>query len=272
MSEQDLSFRSNPFSQPNTVANAYIDKSYVTVPVAVTYTNNAGATSMALTATLPANNTLSYLRMTVTDGKGAEAVGQFDVANIAGGAAVNTTALDANTDWLCQLAWAEPTTAQESPKFDSIDFTLTGAKGSATNTYNTTQVAGTLALYAEVLVNGVVTVAKALVADAGTLAAGNIAQGATAIVKVYYANTATGNNPLKVLLAADNGADVAVNSAFGYAPYYPALVAPEGESVAAQFATIETAVFGAILASTITVTSNDPANPSYVITITATIV
>ena len=272
MSQENLSFDSNKFSQPNNMMKARVEKHYATLPIAVTYTMNAGATSMALTATLPADNTLAFLRMTVTDANGVEAAAQFDVTNIAGGAAVNTTNLDAATDWLCQLHWAEPKASQDDPEFDSIEFTLEGAKGSVTDVFNTTNIAGTLSLATEGIVAGAVTVAKATTADAGTIALGNVAQNAACEVKIYFSNTATGNNPLQVLTIADNGADATISTAFGDQPFLPASIAPDTESVSYQVVNIDTSNLGGIAASSVTVVSDDTANPSYTVSITATIV
>lgn len=272
MSEKDLVFRSNPNSQPNNMAVAYISKSYKPVPVAVTYTVNAGATSIALTATLPADNTVAFLRMTVTDAKGTEAVGEFDPANIAGGGTVNTTALDKNTDWFIQLAWAEPTISQESPKFDSIEFTLEGAKGNATDTLDTAELTGTMSAKTEAIVAGVVTVAKATTADTGTLAFGNVAQNADAYALIYFNNIATGQKPLKVLSVVDNGAAMTVATNFSDSPYYPLAVATGEESVSTLKVALDTSALGAIAASSITITTNDSSNPVYVINFTATIV
>lgn len=272
MSEKDLVYRSNPNSQPNNMAVAYISKSYKPVPVAVTYTVNAGATSIALTATLPANNTVAFLRMTVTDAKGNEAVGQFDAANIAGGATVDVSGLDKTTDWLCQLAWAEPTISQESPKFDSIEFVLEGAKGSVAATLSTAELTGTMSADTEAVVAGVVTVAKATTADTGTLAFGNVAQNAVAYALIYFNNTATGQKPLRVLSVVDNGAAMTVSTSFSDSPYLPLAVAAGEESVSTLKVALDTTVLGAIAASSITITTNDSANPVYVINFTATIV
>lgn len=272
MTEKDIAFRSNPFSQPNNMLNAYIDNEYATVPVEVTYTVNAGATSIALTSSLPADNTLSYLRMTVTDGAGVEAVGSYDVGNIAGGATVDTSLLDANTDWLCQIHWAEPKASQDEPKFDSIEFVLSGAKGNATDSFDTTQAIGTARVFAELIVNGTVTIASTLVANGGTFAAGNITQNDTAIIRMYFRNTKPTKSVLRILSYTDNAAAVTASTTFGSKPFLPLLVASSETSVAYLDAAIDTTVLGAIAASSVTVDTNDVANLAYVVNVTATIV
>lgn len=273
MAEKDLVFQSNPNAEaPNNMLVPYISKSYKTLAVQLTYTINAGATSIALTASAPANNTLSYYRITVTDGNGVEAVGAFDVTNIAGGATVNTTNLDKDTDWRMQIVWAEPTNSQESPKFDSVERTLTGAKGSATDSFTTAETAGTLQIAVALVVNGVVTVAKANVADTGTAAFGNVAQNADAYAIVYFSNTATGQKPLKVLSIVDNGAAMTAATAFADRPYLPLAIGAADESASTLKVALDTTVLGAIAASSITIASNDPANASYVVNFSATIV
>ena len=268
----ELSFRSNKFSQENNMARAFVTNEYATTPIAFTYTVDATASNVALTAVLPANNKLAYLRMTITDANGVEAVGQFDVANIAGGANVVTSALDANTDWLIQVVWAEPKASQDEPAFGSIPFQLKGAKPNATNSFDTTNEAGTLEVFYEVYVGGVKTVSKTTIADAGTIALGAaVAQDSVVLIRLYFSNTATGNNPLRVLSIVDDAAKATINTKFAKQPFLPALVAPETQSVAYQDVDIDTSALGS-LASVITITSDDPNNPSYVVNVSGTVV
>jgi len=269
---KELSFRSNKFSQPNNMAQAYVTNEYETAPIAVTYTVDGTAANVALTATLPANNVLAYLRMTITDENGIQAVGQFDVANIAGGATVVTSALDKDTDWLIQLHWAEPKASQDEPEFGSIEFLLKGAKPAATDTFNTTKVAGTLAMFYEVYVAGVKTVSKTSIADAGTIALGAaVAQDSVVLIRLYFSNTATGANPLRVLSIIDNAALATINTSFAGRPFLPMEIAPETQSIAYQDVDMDTSALGS-LASVVTITSNDPSNATYVVNISGTVI
>ena len=269
---KELSFRSNKFSQPNNMVNAYLTNEYETSPIAITYTADGTAANVALTATLPANNVLSYLRVTITDANGIEAVGQFDVADIAGGANVVTSTLDKNTDWLVQIVWAEPKASQDEPAFGSIEFLLQGAKADATGTFDTTNVAGTLEVFYEVYEDAVKIVSKTTIADAGTIALGAaVGQNKAVVIRLYFSNTATGNNPLRILSIVDNGAKATINTEFANKPFLPAEVAPETQSVAYQDVDIDTSTTGSV-ASVITITSDDPANATYVVNVSGTVV
>jgi hypothetical protein len=269
---KELSFRSNKFAQPNNMVNAYLTNEYETSPITFAYTVDGTAANVVLAATLPANNVLSYLRVTITDANGIEAVGQFDVANIAAGANVVTSALNKGADWLVQIVWAEPKASQDEPAFGSIEFLAEGAKPGASGTFNTTNVAGTLEVFYEVYEDGVKIVPKTTIADAGTIALGaSVGQNKVVVIRLYFSNTATGNNPLRILSIVDDAAKATINTEFANKPFLPAEVAPETQSVAYQDVDIDTTALGS-LASVITITSDDPANASYVVNVSGTVV
>lgn len=268
----DFTFPTNPLANGDNMFNVFLPNPYATVPVAGTLVTNAGATTATLTASLPANNTLGVFRVTITDGKGVEAVGTLDTAAIATPVVISTATLDATTDWSVAFYWEEPTTSQDDPKFGFTSYKMEGAKDSVTYTYTTDEVEGTLAVNVALVVNGVVTVAKALVADTGTAAFGvAVPQNSVAYALVYFENTATGQKPLRVLSVQDNAAAMTVATAFNQTIPYPLVVATGEESPTPLRVNLDTSALGAIAASSINI-NNNTTNALYVVNFTATIV
>lgn len=263
-----LGYQNNPYAE-GTGALSYINDSPEVLPVNLTATVNAGATSVALTDATVANNTLAYYRVTIYDQSGNSAVGEFAISNIAGGGTVNTTALNKNDKWGVIAEWAEPTTSLEARKERAIRQDLEGTKGSAVLTFDLRQLGGTLQVWAELSVNGTVTVANAVVSDTGTAAFGNVAQNATAKAKITFKNT--GTNPLRILSIVKSAGDGALSTAFADTPSLPAVIAA-GETAELQMASITTSATGAITPLQITINSNDPSNAVYVVNFSATIV
>lgn len=264
-----LTYQSNPYANEPNAAIPFIGKNPEVLPINGTYTVNAGATSVALTDATVANNTLRYYRVTVRDAKANEAVGQFNVSNISAGATVDVSGLDKNTDWTFFVEWAEATSQNEPVKQEHSTQVVTAAKGNAVVTFDWRRLGGTLAVYAELSVDGVVTVANALVADGGTAAFGNVAQNADAQAKIIFKNT--GSTPLKVLSIVKTSGAGTVSSDFGKTVGLPLTIAT-GDTAEYQIANITTSSLGAITPLVVTIGSNDPSNASYVLNFSATIV
>jgi len=268
----ELVYPTNPQANGDNMFTVYLPNPYATVPVSGTLVTNAGATTATLTASLPADNTLGVFRVTITDGKGIEAVGSLNVASVATPVVISTALLDAATDWTVAFYWEEPTISADDPKFGAFNYKMEGAKGSITYTYSTVETAGTLQLAGELVVNGVVTVAKANVADTGTLAFGvAVPQNSTAYALIYFSNTQTGQKPLRILSATDNGAAMTLATAFNQTIPFPLAIATGEESPTTMRVNLDTTVLGAIAASSITV-NNNTTNVAYVVNFTATIV
>jgi len=270
MNPQDLVYRSNPLSTPQSTVNAYVENVYATAAVALTATVNAGATSIAWTASAPANNIFSYLRMVVTDGKGVEATAAFDVTDIAGGATMSTSLLDKNTDWTVQMFWAEGGTAFDPIKMYSANDVIVGAKGSVVRTYSTVKAIGTLEVYAELWKGTSVAVANAVVADAATAAFGNVTENTVAFAIVTFKNTGTA--PLRITAIPPVTGDGSLATAFGDVPLLPLVIAGGETSAAYVKVNMDTSVgAGAITPIALTITNNTT-NVSYVVNFSATLV
>jgi hypothetical protein len=270
MNPQNLRYRSNPLSTPQSTVNAYVENVYETAAVALTATVNAGATSIAWTASAPANNVFSYLRAVVTDGEGNEATMAFNVANIAGGATMNTTALNANTDWTVQIFWAEGGTAFDPIEMDSANDLIVGAKGDVVRTYSTVKAIGTLQVWAELWKGTSVAVANAVVADTGTAAFGNVTENTVAYAIVTFKNT--GTSPLRITAIPPVTGEGSLSAAFGDTPSLPLIIAGGETSAAYVKVNVDTTVgAGAITPIVLTITNNTT-NVSYVVNFSATLV
>lgn len=204
-------------------------------------------------------NEVRYYNVRINDQSGNFAAGSFDVATMAA-LVVDTSGLNLNDNWTVIVEAGLPGAGDECDCTAQGELQIVGTKPNAAANINFVQSAGTLSLQVQATNNGVEIFAKATVADAGTAALGAISVGDTTLVNVYFLETA--GAPLTIQ-------NIATAMTEESKIYLQAIIAPNGE-IAGYQVSVDTSAPAAI-SETITVTSNDPANPSYVITITATV-
>lgn len=205
-------------------------------------------------------NEVRYYNIRINDQSGNFSTGAFNVTTMAN-IDVTTSNLNKADDWTVIVEAGLNGVGNECDCTAQGEFQIVGAKPNATGTINFVQTDGTLSVSVQADEAGVEIFAKAVVADGGSAALGNVGQDKEVLVNFYFADTA--GKPLTIQ---------AIATAFAVSNkiFLQAIIAPNGEIAGYQIS-LDTSALGAI-SDTVTITSTDPANPSYVVTVTATVV
>lgn len=243
----------NPFAEESNVVKVRIAETgdCEFLPLNLGLAINAGATLATFTNNLSAQRLYNVLSARLTDGSN-EAVSVYDAAT-AGTFTIDTTAFDVSKDWVLEVFYA-PVGAYgvDCPCQKSFTYKIVGTKASFAKTFNASQAVAVLA----VKVDG------SAVADgaAATLAAASVNDVVIAVVNLE--NTGVANLNITDINVTGDG------SVSGYAYLNGSLEG--GNNYDFLSVAMDTATAGAKTA-TVTIATDEAANPIYTIDIDLTV-
>lgn len=255
----DFKERTNPLATPANVMKAKLDRLCCDggrIDIDLTYQVNNAGDDIDFTQ----NTAISGLRfytIYVTDGQGNEAVGAIDVAATTTPINIDTSALDASQPYKVEAKLSNAVPAIECECDSCYGFTIGSPSTNPTDTIDTAQVVGALAVSVEAT-----GLAKVAVASGGSQAIPAATVGDVVDVALYLSN-ATASSLLTATSVAVSG-DGSF-SAVGFTP----LTLDDSLENNQWVVRMDTASAGA-KSATVTIVSDDAASP-YTVTLTLTV-